>query len=79
MDHLQKTKKNYKSFKKQKIHDMFIKKKLDKACFQYDMAYEGFNDLTRRTASNKTLHDKALSIAKNLVEQSKMKLCPIKI
>ena len=58
---------------------MFIKKKLDKACFQYDMAYEGFNDLTRRTASNKTLHDKALSIAKNLVEQSKMKLCPIKI
>ena len=65
MDHLQKTKKNYKSFKKQKIHDIFIKKKLDKACFQHDMAYGGFKDLTRRTASNKTLHDKALDIAKN--------------
>ena len=29
------------------------------------MAYKGFKDLTRRTASNKTLHDKALDIAKN--------------
>ena len=65
MDHLQKTKKNYKSFKKQKIHDIFIKKKLDKACFQHDMAHGDFKDLTRRTTSNKTLCDKALAIAKN--------------
>ena len=29
------------------------------------MAYGVFKDLTRRTASNKKLHDKAFNIAKN--------------
>ena len=29
------------------------------------MAYEDFKDLTRGTASNKILHDKAFNIAKN--------------
>ena len=38
---------------------------LDKAYFQHDMAYGDFKDLTRRTASDKVLHDKALNIAKN--------------
>ena len=28
----------------------------DKACFQHDMAYGDFKDLTRRTASDKILH-----------------------
>ena len=39
---------------------------LDKACFQHDMAYEDFKGLTRRTASDKILRDKACNIAKNL-------------
>ena len=30
---------------------------LDKACFQHDMANEDFKDLSRRTASDKVLHD----------------------
>ena len=30
------------------------------------MAYGDFKDLTRRTASDKILHDKAFNIAKNL-------------
>ena len=38
---------------------------LDKACFQHDMAYGDFEDLTRRTASDKILYDKAFNIAKN--------------
>ena len=38
---------------------------LDKACFQHDMAYGDFMNLTRRTASNKVLHDIAFNIAKN--------------
>ena len=38
--------------------------KLDKACFQQDMVYEDFKDLTRRTASDKILRDKAFNIAK---------------
>ena len=29
------------------------------------MAYGGFKDLTRRTVSDKILHDKAFNIAKN--------------
>ena len=39
--------------------------KLDKACFQHDMAYRDFKDLTRRTAGDKILCDKAFYIAKN--------------
>ena len=39
--------------------------KLDKACFQHDMAYGDFRNLTRRTASDKILRDKAFNIAKN--------------
>ena len=38
---------------------------LDKACFRYDMAYQNFKDLNRRTAVNKVLRDKAYDIAKN--------------
>ena len=39
--------------------------KLDKACFQYDMAYEDLKDFPKRTASDKALHDKAFNITKN--------------
>ena len=41
-------------------------KELVKACFQHDLAYGDFKDLTRRTASDKILRDKAYNIAKNL-------------
>ena len=39
--------------------------KLDKACFQRHMVYEDFNDLTKRTAPDKILRDKAFNIVKN--------------
>ena len=39
--------------------------KLDKACFQHDMAHRDFKDLNRRTIANKVLHNKAFNIAKN--------------
>ena len=38
-------------------------KELDKACFQHNMAYGDFRDLTRRTAADKFLRDKAFNIA----------------
>ena len=38
---------------------------LDKTCFQHDMAYGHFKDLSRRTAADKVLHDKVFNIAKN--------------
>ena len=34
-----KSKERIQKLKKQGIHDKFIKKELDKACFQHDMAY----------------------------------------
>ena len=41
------------------------KNELDKACFQNDMAYGGFEDLARRTQSDKVLKDKVFEIANN--------------
>ena len=36
-----------------------------KACFQHDMAYGDFKDLTRGTTADKVLRDKAFNIAKD--------------
>ena len=41
------------------------KNELDKAYFKHDMAYGDFKHLSRRTASDKILRDKAFNIAKN--------------
>ena len=38
---------------------------LDKACFQRDMAYGKYKDLTKRTQSDKVLRYKAFEIASN--------------
>ena len=38
---------------------------LDKACFQHNMAYGDFKDLTKRTVSDNILCDKAFNIPKN--------------
>ena len=38
--------------------------KIDKACFQHDMAYGDFKDLARRTASDKILCNKAFYFVK---------------
>ena len=64
MDHLPKTKKEFKNLNKEEIQDIY-RNELDKACFQYDMAYGDFKDLARRTASDKVLRDKAFNFAKN--------------
>ena len=41
------------------------KNKLDKACFQHDMAYGDFKDLASRAFYDKVLRDKAFNVAKN--------------
>ena len=38
---------------------------LNNACFHHGIAYWDFKDLTKRTASDKTLRDKGFNIAKN--------------
>ena len=40
-------------------------KELDKACFQHDMAYADFKDLTRRKAFHEIWRNKAFNFAKN--------------
>ena len=42
-----------------------IQNELDKACFQHEVGYGNFKDLTRRTGSDKILHYKAFNIDKN--------------
>ena len=42
--------------------DFIYKNELDKACFQYDMAYGKSKDLVKRTQSEKVLRDKVFKI-----------------
>ena len=44
---------------------IYLENELHKACFQHDMAYGDFKDLTRRTDADKVIHVKAFNIAKN--------------
>ena len=64
-DHLQKIKDKIHKFKETENSRYIYQDELDTACFQQDMAYGDFKDLTRRTASDKILRDKAFNIAKN--------------
>ena len=43
--------------------DFIYRSKLDKACFQHDMAYGKSKDSAKRTQSNKVLRNKAFKIA----------------
>ena len=60
-----KNKERIQKFKEMGDKNYIYKNKLDKACFQHDMAYGDFKDLARRTASDKVLRDNAFNIAKN--------------
>ena len=60
-----KNKKRIQKFKETGDSRYICQNELDKACFQHDMAYGDFKDLTRRTASDKILRVKAFNIAKN--------------
>ena len=60
-----KNKERIQKFKKVGDSRYIYKNELDKACFQQDMVYGDFEDLAKRTASDKVLRDKAFNIAKN--------------
>ena len=61
-----KNKERIQKFKETGDTSYIYKNELNKACFQHDMAYGGFKDIKRRTASDKILKDKAFNIATNL-------------
>ena len=60
-----KNKERIKMFKKTGDSRYICQNKLDKACFQHEMGYKDFKDLTRRTAFDKILRNKAFNTAKN--------------
>ena len=63
VEHLKKNKERIQKFKQ--TGNFIYQNELDKACFQHDMANGYFEDLTRRTASDKILRDKSFDFAKN--------------
>ena len=61
-----KNKERIQKFKETGDTKYIYRNELDKACFQHDMTYGDFQDLARRTTSNKVLRDKAFNTTKNL-------------
>ena len=62
---LTKNKERTQKFKETGDSKYIYQNELGEACFQHDMAYGDFKDLSRRTAGDKVLRDKAFNIAKN--------------
>ena len=60
-----KNKERIKKFKETGDSQYIYQNILNKACFQYDMAYGDFKYLPRRATSDKILRNKAFNIAKN--------------
>ena len=52
-----KNKERIQKFKETEDTNYIYKNELDKACFQHDMAYGHFKDLTRTRASDKVLRE----------------------
>ena len=60
-----KNKKRFQKFIQTGNTNYIYKNDLHKACFQHDMAYAVYKDLTKRTESDKVLKDKPFKIASN--------------
>ena len=60
-----KNKERIQKFKETGNTNYIYNNELDKACFQYDMAYGDFKDLKRRSVSDNVLTDKAFNTAKH--------------
>ena len=64
-EHFTKNKENIQKFMQTGNTDYIYKNDLDKAWFQYDMAYGQYKDLAGRAQSDKVLRNKAFEIASN--------------
>ena len=60
-----KNKERIQKFEETRNPQYIYQNELDKSCFQHDMGYGDFKDLSRRIASDKILRDKVFNIAKN--------------
>ena len=61
-----KSKERIQKFKNTGDTKYIYRNELDNACFQQDMGYGDFKDLSRKTAADKVLRDKAFNISKDL-------------
>ena len=61
-----KHKQRVRKFKETGDTHYIYKNELDKACFTHDAAYSDSKDLTKRTAADKILRNRAFNIAKDL-------------
>ena len=68
-----KNKDRIQKFKETGDTNYIYKNELDKACFQHDMDYGYFKDLTKRTAADKVLTDKAFKILKKKLKKKQKK------
>ena len=59
----QKNKERTEKFMQTGNTDFIYKNELDKACFQHNMAFGKWKDLTKRTQSDNVLRDKGFKIA----------------
>ena len=62
LNRLQNTQNEYKKFKETRDSRNICQNELDKASFQYYMAYENFKNLIRKTTSEKVLRDKTFNV-----------------
>ena len=60
-----KNKERTQMFKNTRDSRYIYQNKLDKACYQHDLAYGDFKDLAKRTAADKVLRNKAFNVAKD--------------
>ena len=60
-----KNKERIKKFKETRDLRYIYQNELAKACFQHDMTYRDFKDLSRKTFADKVLCDKIFNIAKD--------------
>ena len=67
VDHLQKNEERRQNLKETGDALYIYENELDKSCFQHDMVYGDFKDLTGKTAFEKILRDKAFNIAKEVL------------
>ena len=67
VDHLQKNEERIQNLKETGDALYIYENELDKSCFQHDMVYGDFKDLTGKTAFEKILCDKAFNIAKEVL------------
>ena len=60
-----KNKEKIQKFKETEDLRYIYQNELDKACFQHEMDYGNFRDLSTRTAANKIIREEALNTAKD--------------